>query len=785
MSEFANWFSPTVMRPLGWALVHFLWQGLALAALLSVALTVCRRASTRYVAGVVTLLLMVAAPMITFFVLWHNASAEAASWIGATAASAVSLSHRVSALAPSGAGIAQSPTSSWLWQGQSSRPDALLWFVEAWFLGVLFLSLRAVGGFVLIERMRRKEARPVSAKLNELCLSLQRRLHLDRAIRYCECLRLEAPAVIGWFRPVVMLPLTALTGLSESQLKAVIAHELAHIRRLDCFVNLFQVAAETLLFYHPAIWWVNKRIRNERENCCDDVAISVCGDAVAYARALTLMEESRTAPALAMAANRGPLATRVARLLGLGTIRSGIRVTGFAASFVFLTGALFAGSALLGAARVSFASTALPVHQNAETELIGGVSPAANAVPSQARALQASPSAQPISTPQADANRDSHPHANSEPRASAAPVAQDGSQGAAQKAKADRDAEQSKNAGGYIAGLKAEGFDHLTADQVIAMKVQGVTPEYIHEIHALGLHPGVDELVGMRVQGLTPQYIRDMRAAGIDVKTDELIGMKVQGITPEYVKNMQGLRLKFTPEELVGMKVQGVNGEYIRDMRAAGMDGNVDRFIGMKVQGVTPEYVKKMESLGLKVTPDEIVGMKVQGVSPEYVSEMRAAGFDGDVNRIIGMRVQGVTPEYVKGMQSLGLKFGGDQLIGMKVQGATPEYIRDMRATGIDGSVNQFIGMKVQGVTPEYVRDIRATGLNPAANQIVAMRVQGVDADYVKALKAAGLQNLTVEDCIRAKVSGITPDFIAKARSQGFKDLDLRKLIALKNADVF
>lgn len=763
MSEFANWFSPTVMRPLGWALVHFLWQGLALAALLSVAMTVCRKASTRYVAAVVTLLLMVAAPIITFVVLWDSASATSPSWIGAASASAVSLSHRVSALAPSGAAGAQIPASP--------RPDALLWFVEAWFLGVLFLSLRTVGGFVLIERMRRKEARPVSAKLNELCVSLQRRLHLDRAIRYCECRRLEAPAVIGWFRPVVLLPLTALTGLSEEQLKAVIAHELAHIRRLDCFVNLFQVAAETLLFYHPAIWWVNKRIRSERENCCDDVAISVCGDAVEYARALTLMEESRSAPALVMAANRGPLAARVARLLGFGTIGSGIRVAGFAASFVFLAGALFAGSALLGAAHVSFASTSLlRVHANAETDIVGGVS-ATTVTPATVRARRLARNAQAVSVPQASAN------SQSGPQPSAQPVTQEAKQNGA--------AEQNKNSGGYLAGLKAEGFDNLSAGEVIAMKIQGVTPEYIHEIHALGLHPSIEQLVGMRVQGLTPQYIRDMRAAGIDVKTNELIGMKVQGITPEYVKSMQGLGLKFTPEELVGMKVQGVSGEYIRDMRAAGIDVKTNQLIGMKVQGITPEYVKKMQALGLKFTPDELVGMKVQGVTPEYVSEMRGAGFDGNVDHLIGMKVQGVTPEYVKGMQSLGLKFDGDQLVGMKVQGISPEYVRDMRATGIDGSVDQFIGMRVRGVTPEYVRDMRATGLNPTANQIVAMRVQGVDADYVKALKSAGLQNLTVDDYIAAKVRGITPEFVAKARSQGFKDLDLRKLIALRDAGVF
>ena len=164
--------------------------------------------------------------------------------------------------------------------------------------------------------MRRKEVQPVGGELYERCLALQRGMGLDRVIQYCECHGLDAPAVLGWFRPVVLLPVRALTGLSEQQIEAVIAHELAHIRRLDCFVNLFQIAAETLLFYHPAVWWVSQGIRAERENCCDDEAISLCGDAVNYARALTLMEEWRTAPRLMMAANRSPLAQRVVRVLG-------------------------------------------------------------------------------------------------------------------------------------------------------------------------------------------------------------------------------------------------------------------------------------------------------------------------------------------------------------------------------------------------------------------------------------------------------------------------------------
>ena len=146
---------------------------------------------------------------------------------------------------------------------------------------------------MLLERERRKRASVVSERVLEICYTLQDHLGISRTIQYCECKWLQAPAVIGWFRPIVFLPATALTGLSEDQLQAVIAHELAHIQRLDAFVNVFQVCVETLLFYHPAVWWLNKRIRAEREHCCDDIAVSLCGDAV---------EESPASPILGGAA---------------------------------------------------------------------------------------------------------------------------------------------------------------------------------------------------------------------------------------------------------------------------------------------------------------------------------------------------------------------------------------------------------------------------------------------------------------------------------------------------
>src|SRR5438105_9546309 len=180
----------------------------------------------------------------------------------------------------------------------------------------------------------------------------------ERVIRYCECDRLDAPAAFGWIRPVVLLPVRALSGLTEDQIEAVIAHELAHIRRLDCFVNLFQIAVETLLFYHPAVWWVSQRIRTEREHCCDDEAVALCGDAVNYARALTLMEEWRTAPSLMMAANRSPLSQRVVRILGLDGAAGRFRLAGMAVAVACLVGAMVAGNAFLGVARAAFGTTA-------------------------------------------------------------------------------------------------------------------------------------------------------------------------------------------------------------------------------------------------------------------------------------------------------------------------------------------------------------------------------------------------------------------------------------------
>jgi hypothetical protein len=490
----------------------------------------------------------------------------------------------------------------------------------------------------------------------EICYMLQDQLGIRRAVQYCESTFLQAPAVIGWFRPIVFLPATALTGLSEEQLRVVIAHELAHIRRFDAFVNLFQVCVETLLFYHPAVWWLNRRIRAEREHCCDETAVTLCGNAVEYARALTLMEEWRSAPVFAMAANRGPLSERIRHLLGMNPSGDGARKVGFAGSVLFLVTALLAGNALFGIAYTK------------PTAYTGRG-------PIQRLLESATPQSQPV--------RQAAPAPSAKPSAAQNP----------------QPAEHPVSAQSYIDGMKSAGLNDLSADDLIALKIQGVTPEYVRAIHDLGLQPDADGLVGLKVQGVTPEYIKELRALGFKPDVDEIIGMKVQGVTADYVQGLKAVGIQADADQIVGLKVQGVTPDYVRELQAAGLKVDADDVVGLKVQGVTAAYVKGLRDQGLNPSTDDVIGMKVQGVTPEYIRDIRALGLNPSADEIVGMKVQGVTPDYVKALQSAGFKPDVDEVIGAKVQGITPEFIDAARKHGFQNlTIDKLIQLKDLGI---------------------------------------------------------------------------------------
>jgi len=295
---------------LGWALVDSLWQNALAAAGLAalLALVPVRAARIRYAFATLTLAMMLALPLATAVRL-SGTSPQISDVVTATSAVAAG---------PTGPGpraVAAIPTPAAI---RAAIEPVLPWVVLAWFGGVVALSLRLASGWLMTRQLGRVGTSSVPDACVEAVARLAARLRISRPVRVLGSAVVQVPAVIGWLRPVILLPASALTGLTPLQLDALLAHELAHVRRYDYVVNLLQSVVETLLFYHPAAWWVSQQVREEREHCCDDLAVAVCGDAHFYATALLGMERLRvTPPAFALAATGrgGALMGRIRRLV--------------------------------------------------------------------------------------------------------------------------------------------------------------------------------------------------------------------------------------------------------------------------------------------------------------------------------------------------------------------------------------------------------------------------------------------------------------------------------------
>jgi beta-lactamase regulating signal transducer with metallopeptidase domain/murein DD-endopeptidase MepM/ murein hydrolase activator NlpD len=321
----------SLLQTLGWTLIHSLWQGVLIAALLFFVLLFVKRSQVRYGVSCAALLLMVLIPVVTFGMLTDKPTLSVKTDVGVDVTSTNESSNvdegvNVGTLqTPPREGQRQgiAPTGTWtderfwrIWLLQQGLTDYLPYLVVLWLLGVVVLSLRLLMQWFYAERFKRRHTNHASSDLQQLVRVLALRLCVSRPVQLLESSLVDAPMVIGFLKPVILLPTSALTGLTMQQLESLLAHELAHIRRHDYLVNILQSVAETLLFYHPAVWWVSHRIRIEREHCCDDVAVNISGNAVVYARALATLETLRSQPQLALAASDGKLVSRIKRILG-------------------------------------------------------------------------------------------------------------------------------------------------------------------------------------------------------------------------------------------------------------------------------------------------------------------------------------------------------------------------------------------------------------------------------------------------------------------------------------
>lgn len=375
---------PLAAHAAGWAVAHSLWQCAAVAVIASACLWLARRHSpnARYaicLVGMAACFLWPAVNGAQLYLQAREALATARSEDvlsgspppGPASASPISdalvaaRGPRAPVVAPSRAherpvsrppavadGLSSSPVSTGLDWIEPYMP----WLAQGWFLGVVIMSLWNLGAWTYLQFLRHCGIAPAGERVMRLAAECSARLNMSRSVRWLRSSIADSPGVIGWLRPAVLLPGRVLDCLAESDLVALIAHELAHVRRYDYMMNLLQTVVETLLFYHPAVWWLGRRARVEREYGCDDLALKACRDAGDYPAALARFNELIAAPpVLAAGASGGSLLDRVRRLLGRGDphLRPPImRWTGGAAALFMIAACLGGNTVALKAEEV-------------------------------------------------------------------------------------------------------------------------------------------------------------------------------------------------------------------------------------------------------------------------------------------------------------------------------------------------------------------------------------------------------------------------------------------------
>jgi beta-lactamase regulating signal transducer with metallopeptidase domain len=690
-----QWAAPAV-QAVAWALVHFLWQG-ALAGLAAAALLRAlrgARASTRYAVTVGLLVLLALLPVATALRLaGAPTAAPRAAEPGAVPSARLAELGRLTPVAAAGE-MGEPSLASPL---ARLLPPALPWIFGAWLLGVLLFGIAHLGGWWQVRRLVRR-ARPLGGEVEARLGRLRRRLGVERAVRLLESAAVPVPAVIGWLRPAILVPASTMTGLSPWQLDAILAHELAHVRRHDYLVNLFQAAVETLLFYHPAVWWLSNEVRRERECCCDDLAVELCGDRLSYARALADLEGLRLSPSrLAMAADGGSLVDRVRRLVGAPVRRS-------------------RRSWLVGLLALALLPAGLALRW--------------------ARGESAERSWAEFDSDYADSV--SKGSATEEKEAARAPSSQAAVRTGTWKAEWEGDKVQLESTMAW----KSKGESHRwqNGETYSANDLVGLTrgPEVRFELR--------------RDAG---RFLYEGRFRG-----DRGSGTFTFQADPGYLRDMAALGYKLDDWKALTMALHDVSLAFVREIRSFGyQDSSLDTLVTFRIHKVNPGLIRELAAAGLSSVPaDDLVQLQIHQVSPDFIRGLAAAGYrDLRPDSLVQFRIHGDSVEQVRGLEEAGLHgLSPDDLVQLRIHDISADSVHGLIAAGLrETRVDDLVQLKIHGIAPEYLRGLTEAGLKGlSTDQLVQLRIHGVDGSFVRSVAGRYAGKLSPDDLVQLKIRG-------------------------------
>jgi beta-lactamase regulating signal transducer with metallopeptidase domain len=715
-----------------------------------------------------------------------------------------------SVLAPSEPQAAPGPLSPADPAGDSPlsafRTSGISWFTAiaaGYVVGVVSCTL-----LLLVQRWRlrqfARQASPVDdAVWRQLVEECARRMGVRRPVRLLRSRERNVPVAFGTRRPAIVIPAVSDTWTGDRR-RAVVLHELAHVARHDCLTQTLAAAVCAIYWFHPAAWWVARRLRIERELACDDRVIAAGTEAREYAGHLLEIAYSfgnHRAPALAVGmARRHHIEGRLLAALDAARNRSvpaprARLATALVAAMLLYPLATFTPAT--AAAQPDADSVAAPAGTFAHDQ-DGLVKPYLRSVKTSvkdARSLVRGASAAMGLTQDAAPGTWEIRPTSTEGTVHLRLVELNSSSGS--NVRIDRleglTAAQLSGAGGPVQFRLRSDAGTFTFEGVIKQGVGAGTfsftpnPAFGGELAKRGFsQPTPSEQYQLARHDVGYEFIDELNKQGYSkTPTAELVRAGQHGVHITYLREMGALGYKLgTLPPLIELRDHGVTPDYVRALAEEGYKGlSADELRNARDHGVSAEFVRAMREAGYGSLPmAALVNARDHGVSPEFVRALGEAGYRNlPLEQLVRARDHGVSPEYVRDLKQLGYTLSIDELVKARDHGVSVEFVREMASLGYAKlPIDALIRARDHGVSVEFVREMASLGYAKLPlDALIRLRDHGVSAEYAKELKALGYDALPYEDLIMLRDHGLTPDRIRSANARAGTRLPIELLKSL------
>ncbi len=694
-----NLFSDKILQAVCWTLLHSLWEGLLLAAITGLVMVASKKSSSalRYNLLSSLFILFIAVVCFTFYKQLQLADQNT---IAETGISTNHSSHVSSEILPVQKNFTQNISLRYyVMQFIDYFNTHASLIVTIWFIIFMAKCVKILSGLVHIQRIRHYKINDASKQWKEKVAELAQKLGIKKQILLLESAIIKVPVVVGIFKPAILVPLGLLTHLPPQEIESILIHELAHIRRKDYFFNLIQCFVDVLFFFNPAILWISALIRNERENCCDDIAIHQTKSKRQFVQALVSFHQYNDAAAkyaIPFSDKRNRLVNRVRRIVNnnnhtLNPVEKIVLVLGlFIFSVVFIS--------------ISQGQTNPQKKQDQNK-----VSNPKNTITQKPVSKTSAPASAKknisvqTNKPQAEKNKN-----NSD------------KQSLQQVAQLQTDDE----------GLPST-FKGLSGDQLIALREHGVTKDFIRAFNQLGYK---------------------------DISFREAMTLKDHGVSPDYVEAFYNLGYKNIPlNQLQELKDHGVNADFINDLKQSGVkDISLGRAIELRDHGVNTDFISEFRKIGYKdISLSQAQQLRDHGVDADFISSFFALGYNNlSLGEALNLRDHTVDADFINDLKQLGFKtISPERAIDLRNHGVDANFINGFMKLGYtDISLDDAQKLRDFGVNANYINRIKETGLkNITLENIVELRNHGVTAEFIEKMRKRTGSDLSVDDYINLK----------------------------------